>query len=626
MYTVYEFDFEFYPKGETMKLKIRTSLFYILLFSLTFTSLQTKAKDNPSPEISVIYPLEGAKISVSDSTFIFGSVTPKSDLKINGYNVPVYTNGAFLAFLPLKPGDFTFELVAKNKAGSSSKKVKVKVPRPITSIPPDSFTIVKGSILPKEDLMLTAGDVLETKFRGTPNCKASFSIESLVQNVPMVETINAGEEIGEEEGDELSSSALKGVYTGSYIIRPGDKVVQKKIVFKLVKRTAKESVPKIETSSGRIAVTDDQTPQVVEFVGSTVTTRSGPRMGYTLLYQPPGVRAVATGRIGEWVRLKLAYGENAWVQQDSIKHLPLGTPLPKSSVNTIQTKKLEGKTRVELLLYSSTGKLPFKVEQQTDLSALFLTVYGLTSNTDRIRYDSQDSLIKEIKWDQPRDGVFLLKIFLTQKQQWGYDVFYDGDNLVMEIKHTPDLAKRLEALKICLDPGHYPETGAVGPSGLREDEVNMKIALELKKLLEDNGAKVVMTHTGTEVVGLYDRPKISVKDSCDILIAIHNNALPDGVNPFYNNGSSTYYYHPQALALARSIQSELLKTLKLPDYGTYYGNLALTRPSQLLSVLVECAFMMIPQQEELLGTEKFQNQCAEAIYQGVVNFLENIKE
>jgi N-acetylmuramoyl-L-alanine amidase len=605
---------------------IRISLFCILLFSLSFIFLQADAKENPAPQISVIYPLEGARIGASDSTFIFGSVTPKSDLNINGYNVPVYTNGAFLAYLPLKPGNFTFELVAKNKAGTSIKKVNVKVPRPIVSVPADSFTIVKGSILPKYDLVLTAGDVLETKFRGTPNCQASFSIEGLVQNVPMVETINVGEEIGEEEGEELSTTVLKGVYTGAYIIKPGDKVTQKKIVFKLARRIAKQSTPKTETSSGRITVADEQTPQVIEFTGSTVIGRSGPRMGYTLIYQPQGVRAVATGKIGEWVRLKLAYGENAWVQQDSIKYLPPGTPLPTSKVTTIRTKKLEGKTRVEFLLYSSTGKLPFKVEQQTDPSALFLTVYGLISDVDRIRYDSQDSLIREIKWDQPADGVFLLKIFLNQKQQWGYDVFYDGDDLVVEIKHTPNLERALHALKICLDPGHYPETGAVGPTGLREDVANMGIALELKKLLEDNGARVVMTHSGTEVVTLYDRPKIAIRDSCDILISIHNNALPDGINPFYNNGSSTYYYHPQALALARSIQSEFLKTLKLPDYGTYYGNLALTRSPQLISVLVECAFMMIPQQEELLGTEKFQHQCAEAIYQGLVNFLENAKE
>ncbi len=615
-------------------LKCRLPLCILFLYWCC-TALAANPKENPVPQISVVYPLEDAKIKASDSTFIFGSVTPsskggsasggKSDLKINGHPVPVHPNGAFLAFLPIRPGDFTFELVAKNKAGSSTKKLKVKVPRPIASIPADSLDIVKGSILPKQDMVLTAGDVLETKFRGTPNCQASFSIQGLVQDVPMTESVYSGMDVDEED-DESVPASQKGTYTGAYIIRNGDKVEQKKITFKLSRKTGKNSLPTIEASTGRITVTDEQTPQVVEFVGSSVTARCGPQMGYTLLYQPPGVRAIATGRMGEWVRLKLAYGENAWVQQDSIKYLPLGTPIPKSSVNTIQTKMLGGKTKVEFLLYSSTGKLPFKVEQQTDPSALFLTVYGLTSNTDRIRYDSQDSLIKEIKWDQPKDGVFLLKIFLNQKQQWGYDVFYEGDNLVVEIKHTPDLAKKLEALKICLDPGHYPETGAVGPTGLREDEVNMKIALELKKLLEKSGARVVMTHTGTEIVGLYDRPKIAVRDSCDILIAIHNNALPDGINPFYNNGTSIYYYHPQSLALARSIQSELLKTLKLPDYGTYYGNLALTRPYQLLAVLVECAFMMIPEQEELLGTEKFQNQCAEAIYQGLVNFLENVKE
>jgi N-acetylmuramoyl-L-alanine amidase len=287
---------------------------------------------------------------------------------------------------------------------------------------------------------------------------------------------------------------------------------------------------------------------------------------------------------------------------------------------------VEGKTRVELLLSAGSGALPFRVEQQSEPSALFLTVYGLTSNTDWIKYDSNDNLIKEIKWDQPKEQVYLLKIFLNQRQQWGYDVFYEGNNLVLEIKPSPVLERKFKGLKICLDPGHSPEPGAVGPTGLAEKEVNLKIARNLKKMLEESGAEVIMTRWGDDSVALYDRPRIAIQENCDILISIHNNALPDGVNPFYNNGTATYYYHPQSLALARSIQSELLKTLKLPDYGTYYGNLALTRPYQLLAVLVECAFMMIPEQEELLGTEKVQKQCAEAVYQGILNFIENAKE
>ena len=230
----------------------------------------------------------------------------------------------------------------------------------------------------------------------------------------------------------------------------------------------------------------------------------------------------------------MAYGENAWVHQDSIKYLPLGTPIPKSILTTIQTKKLQRKTQVVLFLQEN---LPFKVEQQTEPSALFLTVYGVTSNTDWIRYDSQDKLIKEIKWDQPKEGVYQLKIFLSQKQQWGYDVFYDNNNLILEIKHAPKLKRKLGGLRICLDPGHSPDPGAVGPTGLTEKVVNLKIAKKLKKMLEKNGAEVVMTRKGTDSVALYDRPKIAIQKNADILISIHNNAHPAGENPSSNNGT-----------------------------------------------------------------------------------------
>lgn len=614
---------------KSAKLKFFFCFFFCLIFP---TDIELKAEEGVLPEISVVYPRESAQIGAFDSTFIFGSVTPKSQLTINGYKVKVHFNGAFLAFLPIRPGDFVFELIATNKAGVSIKKVLVKVPPTILPVPEDSFCIVENSIRPKQDLVLTAGDVLETSFRGTPGCLANFSLEGLVEDVIMTESApripaypkkfagSMGDVWGEDK--ELGSSLVRGVYTGSYAIKNSDLVEGANILFKLIKKIGEDSVYIVESSPGKITIKDDCTPQVVEFIGSSVVVRSGPKLGYTLLYQPPGIRAVATGKVGEWVRLRLAYGENAWVHQDSIKYLPLGTPLPKSILTTIQTKKLMRKTQVVLFLQE---KLPFRVEQQTGPSALFLTVYGLTSNTDWIRYDSEDRLIREIKWDQPKEDVYQLKIFLNQKQQWGYDVFYDQNNLILEIKHPPKLKRRLQGLRICLDPGHSPDPGAVGPTGLEEKVVNLRIAKKLKKILKNNGAEVVMTRSGMDSVALYDRPKIAIREGCDILISIHNNALPDGVNPFYNNGTATYYYHPQSLALAKEIQSELLKKLKLPDFGIYYGNLALTRPSQLPAVLVESAFMMIPEQEELLKTDKFQKKCAQAIYRGILNFIENAK-
>jgi N-acetylmuramoyl-L-alanine amidase len=172
-----------------------------------------------------------------------------------------------------------------------------------------------------------------------------------------------------------------------------------------------------------------------------------------------------------------------------------------------------------------------------------------------------------------------------------------------------------------LDPGHSPDLGAVGPTRLYEKDVNLWIAHKVRKVLEENGAKVIQTRYGHEPVELYDRPGAAVDFDADMLISIHNNALPDGVNPFENNGTSTYYYHPQSKPLAEAIQKKLMEKTGLPDFGVYYGNLALTRPSEMLAVLVECAFMMIPEQEAMLKNREFQQKCAEGIYEGICEFL-----
>lgn len=143
----------------------------------------------------------------------------------------------------------------------------------------------------------------------------------------------------------------------------------------------------------------------------------------------------------------------------------------------------------------------------------------------------------------------------------------------------------------------------------------------MRKELEKKGVEVIMTREDMSDLPLYDRPKIARAADADLFISIHNNALPDGVNPFENNGVSTYYYHPHSIELARSIQSELLKGTDLNDYGLYHGNLAVNRPTQYPAVLVECAFIILPEHEAMLKTEKFQKKVARSIRKGIEKFL-----
>jgi len=172
-----------------------------------------------------------------------------------------------------------------------------------------------------------------------------------------------------------------------------------------------------------------------------------------------------------------------------------------------------------------------------------------------------------------------------------------------------------------IDPGHSSDPGAIGPTGYTEAEANLGISLQLQKELEKRGAIVIMTRDDTSHVDLYARPAIAKLAGADLFVSVHNNALPDGVNPWANNGTSSYYYHPHSLSLAREIHARMIDATKLPDHGLFHGNLAVLRPTQYPAVLVECAFMLIPEQETALKGEDFRKKVAKAIREGIEQFL-----
>jgi N-acetylmuramoyl-L-alanine amidase len=133
-----------------------------------------------------------------------------------------------------------------------------------------------------------------------------------------------------------------------------------------------------------------------------------------------------------------------------------------------------------------------------------------------------------------------------------------------------------------------------------------------------------MTRNGSEGVPLYDRPKLAEENQSDVFISVHNNAHPDGVNPYTNTGSSVYYYHPQSKRLAELVHEQLLKNLEIGDQGLYQGNFAVLRPPEYLSILVECAFIIHPEQEMSLRRADFQQKIAKSVYQGLVKFLKEL--
>ncbi|MBK8574987.1 MAG: N-acetylmuramoyl-L-alanine amidase [Elusimicrobia bacterium] len=147
-----------------------------------------------------------------------------------------------------------------------------------------------------------------------------------------------------------------------------------------------------------------------------------------------------------------------------------------------------------------------------------------------------------------------------------------------------------------------------------------------------------MVRKGTEIVDLYDRPKRAWAAKADILISIHNNALPEGADPFERTGYGVYYFQPHSFALAERIHGAYGKIFggekkthrsksgaHLRDDGLHYGNLALPRTTQMPSVLIESAYMIRPEEEALLKNERFQCDCADAMLLGLKGYLRDTR-
>ena len=217
--------------------------------------------------------------------------------------------------------------------------------------------------------------------------------------------------------------------------------------------------------------------------------------------------------------------------------------------------------------------------------------------------------------------------------------------------------------RIVLDPGHGgADPGAQGIDGLFEKDVVLAIAQRLKRRLEENSnAKVLLTRETDATRTLAERTAFANANSADLFISIHTNAdragelqgietytlnnsndratirlakMENGPSVRVGRGDLSFILsdmvqsgkEEESNALAERLHSRVLARLRsrytdIHNLGVKKGPFYVLVGAYMPCVLVETSFLSHPVEGKRLGTAPYQNEIAEGLYLGILDFL-----
>ncbi|MEJ5072844.1 N-acetylmuramoyl-L-alanine amidase AmiB [Enterobacter ludwigii] len=223
---------------------------------------------------------------------------------------------------------------------------------------------------------------------------------------------------------------------------------------------------------------------------------------------------------------------------------------------------------------------------------------------------------------------------------------------------------------IAIDAGHGgQDPGAIGPSGTKEKNVTISIARKLRTLLNNDPVfKGVLTRDGDYFISVMGRSDVARKQNANFLVSIHADAAPNrdatgasvwvlsnrransemagwleqhekqsellgGAGDVLANSQSDPYLSQAVLDLqfghsqrvgydvAVDVLGQLQRVGNIHKRRPEHASLGVLRSPDIPSILVETGFISNGGEERLLGSNDYQQQIAEAIYNGLRNYF-----
>jgi N-acetylmuramoyl-L-alanine amidase len=232
---------------------------------------------------------------------------------------------------------------------------------------------------------------------------------------------------------------------------------------------------------------------------------------------------------------------------------------------------------------------------------------------------------------------------------------------------SPALQRRIDRLiVIALDPGHGGEDpGAVGPSGLKEKDVVLAVALQLRdRLNREPNMRVMLTRDADFFVPLHERVRKARRVQADLFISIHADAfitpkargasvfalsdrgatsaaarwiarkenaadLVGGVNIKARDAHvmralldmSTTAQIKDSLRVGGEVLQRIGKVGRLHKPRVEQAGFAVLKAPDIPSILVETAFISNPAEERKLADPGYRRELVDALADGITRYF-----
>jgi N-acetylmuramoyl-L-alanine amidase len=201
-----------------------------------------------------------------------------------------------------------------------------------------------------------------------------------------------------------------------------------------------------------------------------------------------------------------------------------------------------------------------------------------------------------------------------------------------EEQPEPAFSPGISGKKITIDPGHGgSDSGAIGPTGVTEKSVTLRVAMEVQRLLTAAGAQVYMTRTAdvevspkrasaTDDEELQARCDIANQNQSDLFLSIHM----DSFTTSDARGTTGYYYAKGTAAgqqLADAVRAGVVARLGTESRGTKSCNFYVVKYTRMPATLVELAFISNAAEEKLMNADDGIHKAAQGIVDGIGNFF-----